>query len=254
MLCAVDIGNSNIVIGLYEDGSWRYRWRMETAAEKTADEYWVLIKSLFREHGAENIRPERAVLSSVVPELTSAMIETLTRLSGREPLLVSPLLETGLTISTDNPRELGADLLANAAAAYHKEQKAVIAVDFGTALTCIAVDDQGAIRGVSISPGVQTAMEALSQQAAQLPHVPLALPQKVLGTDTVGAIQSGLMHGYVGMVEHLVGEMRRELGRKARVLATGGMAQRLAPAIPCIDETEPWLTLEGLRLIAEKNS
>ena len=255
MLCAVDIGNSNIVIGIYneENGEWIYRWRLETAAEKTADEYWVLLRSLFREHGAEAELPERAVLSSVVPELTGTMTETLKRITFRQPLIVSPLLETGLHIATENPREMGADLLANAVGAYEGWREAVIAVDFGTALTCIAVDAGGTVRGVSIAPGVRTAMEALSQQAAQLPHIPLERPESVLGTDTVGAIQSGLMHGYAGMVEHLVTEMKREMNTKARVIATGGLAPRFAPTISCIDESEPWLTLEGLRLIAERN-
>lgn len=252
MLWAVDVGNSNIVFGIHQQG-WRYRWRMATEPNKTSDEYRILITSLLRETELDGTLPEQTVLSSVVPELTQTLSDTLAGLTGREPLHVTPFLETGITVATDNPAEMGADLLANAAGAYALYGEAVIVVDFGTALTCLAVDGSGTVRGVAISPGVRTAMEALSGQTAQLPHIPLEMPDTVLGTDTVGAIQAGLLHGYVGLVEHLSSEMQREMESDARVIATGGLAERIAPAIPSIDTLEPWLTLEGLRIIAEKN-
>jgi len=253
MLCAVDVGNSNIVIGLYHDNEWCARWRLATVTDRTADEYWQLMRSLFREHGIENGAVERAVLSSVVPELTATMTLVLQRFSGEVPLYVSAQLKTGLQFSVGNPREMGADLLANAAAAYGIYKCSSIVIDFGTALTFVAVDEGGIVRGVSIAPGLKTAMESLSLNTAQLPHIPLEVPPAYIGTDTVGAIQSGLMYGYVGLVERMVAGMQAELQTKARVVATGGMAAALAPHIECIDEQEPWLTLEGLRLLSDLN-
>ena len=253
MLCAVDVGNSNIVIGLYHDNEWCARWRLATVTDRTADEYWQLMRSLFREHRIENGAVERAVLSSVVPELTATMTMVLQRFSGEVPLYVSAQLNTGLQFSVGNPREMGADLLANAAAAYGIYKCSSIVIDFGTALTFVAVDEGGIVRGVSIAPGLKTAMESLSLNTAQLPHIPLEVPPAYIGTDTVGAIQSGLMYGYVGLVERMIDGMQAELQTKARVVATGGMAGTLAPHIECIDEQEPWLTLEGLRLLSDLN-
>jgi type III pantothenate kinase len=253
MLCAVDVGNSNIVIGLYSGQQWRARWRLATVTDRTVDEYWLLLRSLFREHAIEFGDVSRTVLSSVVPDLTASMYTVLQRFGGAAPLLVSVQLNTGLKFGTENPREMGADLLANAVAAHGLYQKDAIVIDFGTALTFTAVDADGQVRGVSIAPGLQTAMQALAMNTAQLPHIPLDFPPAYIGTDTLGAIQSGLMYGYVGLVERIVGGMRAELGSTPRVIATGGMVGKLAPHIECIDEQVPWLTLEGLRLLAEMN-
>jgi len=253
MLCAVDVGNSNIVIGLCQKGEWRARWRLATVADRTVDEYWLLMGSLFREHGIEGESVDRTVLSSVVPELTATMNMVLQRFSGESPLLVSVQLNTGLQFGGGNPHEMGADLLSNAVAAYGLYNKSSIIIDFGTALTFVVVDDAGLVRGVSIAPGLNTAMQALSMNTAQLPHIPLEVPPVYIGTDTIGAIQSGLMYGYVGLVERIVEGMQSELPSKARVIATGGMAGTLAPHIKCIDEQAPWLTLEGLRILAELN-
>ncbi len=181
------------------------------------------------------------------------MTLVLQRFSGEAPLYVSAQLNTGLQFSTGNPREMGADLLANAAAAYGIYKSSSIVIDFGTALTFVAVDEGGVVRGVSIAPGLKTAMEALSMNTAQLPHIPLEVPRAYIGTDTVAAIQSGLMYGYMGLVERMVTGMQAELNTKARVIATGGMAGTLALRIDCIDEQAPWLTLEGLRLLSDLN-
>ncbi len=253
MLCAVDVGNSNIVIGLYSGEQWVARWRLATVTERTADEYWLLLQNLFREHALEPAAVDRTVLSSVVPELSATMVAVLARIGNSEPLIVSTGLNTGLQFGTENPREMGADLLANAVAAYGLYRQSAIVIDFGTALTFTAVDDQGYIRGVSIAPGLKTAMQALSMNTAQLPHIPLDVPSKYIGTDTIGAIQSGLMYGYAGLVEHIVNGMQAELEGEPRIIATGGMAGTLAPQISCIDEEAPWLTLDGLRLLAELN-
>ena len=253
MLCAVDVGNSNIVIGLYFGEQWIARWRVATVTERTVDEYWLLLCSLFREHSIDLSDVSRTVLSSVVPELTGSMYAVLERFGSAPPLLVSVQLNTGLEFGTENPREMGADLLANAVAAYGLYQQDSIVIDFGTALTFTAVDGSGQVRGVSIAPGLKTAMEALSMNTAQLPHIPLDFPAKYIGTDTIGAIQSGLMYGYAGLVEHMVSGMQTEIGTESLVIATGGMAGTLAPHIPCIDEEAPWLTLDGLRLLSDLN-
>lgn len=253
MLCAVDVGNSNIVIGLYSREQWVARWRVATVTERTVDEYWMLLRNLFREHSIEPNEIERTILSTVVPELYSTLHAVLTRFSGASPLTVSTSLNTGLNFGTENPREMGADLLANAVAAYGLYRQSAIVIDFGTALTFTVVDGQGYVRGVSIAPGLKTAMEALSMNTAQLPHIPLDFPAKYIGTDTIGAIQSGLMYGYAGLVEHMVSGMQTEIGTESLVIATGGMAGTLAPHIPCIDEEAPWLTLDGLRILAELN-
>lgn len=253
MLCAVDVGNSNIVIGLYSEQQWRARWRLATVADRTVDEYWLLLRSLFREHSIEFSEVSRTILSSVVPDLTASMYTVLERFGGAPPLMVSVQLNTGLKFGTDNPREMGADLLANAVAAYGLYRQDAIVIDFGTALTFTAVNADGQVRGVSIAPGLNTAMQALSMNTAQLPHIPLDFPPAYIGTDTIGAIQSGLMYGYVGLVERIVSGMQTELGGNPRVIATGGMVGKLAPQVDCIDEQAPWLTLEGLRLLAEMN-
>ncbi len=261
MLCAVDVGNSNIVIGLYSGEEWIARWRLATVTARTVDEYWLLLRSLFRENSIEMSMIDKTVLSSVVPELTSGFYTVLERVSNNAPLLVSPELKTGLRFKVGNPREMGADLLANAVAAHELygrlSGEGAIIVDFGTALTFTAVEGDGMVRGVSIAPGLKTAMQALSANTAQLPHIPIEVPSEYIGTDTISALQSGLMYGYVGLVEKVVSGMKAELGAHTgaytKVIATGGMLNTLAPHLNCIDEHVPWLTLEGLLILAEMN-
>ena len=257
MLCAVDVGNSNIVIGLYSGEEWTARWRLATVNARTVDEYWLLLRSLFRENSIDPSGIDKTVLSSVVPELTAGIYTVLERLSNTKPIIVSPELRTGLTFKVGNPQEMGADLLANAVAAYELygrfSGEGSVVIDFGTALTFTAVAGDGVVRGVSIAPGIKTAMQALSENTAQLPHIPLEVPPKYIGTDTIGALQSGLMYGYVGLVEKVANGMKAELGPDSKVLATGGMLNILSSYVNCIDEQVPWLTLEGLLILAELN-
>jgi type III pantothenate kinase len=254
MLLCIDIGNTNIVLGLWNDSDWRAHWRVRTVRDQMPDEYAMLLKALLRDGGFEIADITRVVLASVVPPLTTIFTELFTRYLGDTTLIVGPGVRTGLRIRIDNPVELGADLVANAVAAYHRFGKACVIVDFGTATTFSAVSKEGDFLGVAIAPGLGVAAEALSSRTAQLPRVSLVPPVAAIGKNTVHSMQSGLVFGYVGLVEGLIGRIRSELGGNAQVVATGGLSRVLAPLTDQITVADPWLTLEGLRLIAERNA
>jgi len=253
MLLAIDIGNTNVVFGLHADGGWMAHWRVRTVRDQMPDEYGILISDLLRDRdiGLSGIR--RVILSSVVPPLTGVFRELCERYLGHSPLVLGPGVRTGLNIRTDNPAEVGADLIANAVAAYDLIRGHCIVVDFGTATTFSAVAEPGEFLGVAIAPGLGLAADALSGRTAQLPRVQLAAPATAIGKNTVHSMQSGLVFGYAGLVEGLIRRLRSELASEARVIATGGLSQIFAPLTDQIDVVEPWLTLEGLRLIAERN-
>ncbi|MEM9674468.1 MAG: type III pantothenate kinase [Bacteroidota bacterium] len=252
MLLTVDIGNSNIAFGIYEQ-NWVRHWRLSTVANKTSDEYAIQFRSLLAEEKISPIAIQRVVMSSVVPPLTFVFQRMLRQLTQQEPLVINTSLNSGLTITTDNPHELGTDLLANAVAGYHLAQTACIIVDFGTALSITVVNQKREIAGVAIAPGLESALKALSSNTAQLPFVPLAVPPSVLGRNTVQAIQSGVMFGYLGLVEGLVSRIETELDTSAKVIATGGLAEIIAPMAEHSLTIEPWLTLDGLRLLSGLN-
>ncbi|MGB3587747.1 MAG: type III pantothenate kinase [Tunicatimonas sp.] len=252
MILAVDIGNSNIALGVY-DQRWIHHWRLSTVSNKTADEYAIQLQSLFANEKITLNVVKQIVMSSVVPSLTATFRQMLTRLIHQQPLVINTTLRTGLSIATDNPHELGTDLLANAVAGYQLTQTDCVVVDFGTALSVVTVDQSGKILGVSIAPGLESAMKGLSSNTAQLPFVPLTPPPSVLGKNTTHAIQSGIVLGYVGLVEGLVNRIEQELGRSVKVIATGGLAEVIAPLTNRFNRVEPWLTLDGLRLIAALN-
>ncbi len=253
MLLCIDIGNTNIVLGLWHDGDWRAHWRVRTVRDQMPDEYAMLLKALLRDGGFEIADIARVVLASVVPPLTTIFTELFARYLGDATLIVGPGVRTGLRIRIDNPVELGADLVANAVAAYDRFRCACIIVDFGTATTFSAVSKEGDFLGVAIAPGLGVAAEALSSRTAQLPRVSLVPPSAAIGKNTVHSMQSGLVFGYVGLVEGLILRIRSELGGSAQVVATGGLSRVLAPLSDQITAVDPWLTLEGLRLIAERN-
>ncbi len=253
MLLAVDVGNTNIVLGLHNGESWVDHWRISTDRSKMPDEYGVLVRDLLREGGVERRLIHQAVISSVVPVLTGTLRQMLQDMTGFEPLIVGPGVKTGLKICIENPAELGTDIVCNCVAAYNRVQGNCIVVDFGTALTLTAIRAPGEILGVSIAPGIQAAAEALSEHTAQLPQVWLEPPQKAIGTNTIKSIQSGVILGYTGLVESLIDRMRKELGGEASVIATGGRSRVIAPLTDRFTMTEPWLILEGLRLIADRN-
>jgi len=254
MLLCIDIGNTNIVLGLWDGGRWVAHWRIRTAREQMPDEYFILLQALLRESGHTMSDIDRAVIGSVVPPLTTVFSELFARYARIAPLIVGPGIRTGLRIRIDNPVELGADLVANAVAAFERFHSACIVVDFGTATTFSAVSDTGDFLGVAIALGLGAASEALASRTAQLPRVSLEPPPSAIGKNTVHSMQSGLILGYVGLVEGLIRRIRNELNGEVKVVATGGLSETLAPLTSEIPLVDPWLTLEGLRIISQRNS
>lgn len=257
LLC-VNIGNSNIALGVFGEGRLLYRWRLATQPRKTSDEYEIDVRALLNQASRESaagpaLAVSRAVVGSVVSLLTTTFFQACRKLTGGDPVVVSPGLETGLTVKIDNPQEMGSDLIANAVAGYHIYRSNCIVVDFGTALSFTVVSKNAELLGASIAPGVQVAMDALSMSTDQLPHVPLRTPPAAIGKNTVHSIQSGVVFGYIGLVESIVARIKAELSGDTVVVATGGLSQAMAPLTSCVDHIEPWLTLEGLRLIGEMN-
>lgn len=253
MLLCVDIGNTNVVLGLWDKNRWLAQWRVRTVRDQMPDEYAILLKALLRESGHKWSAINRVVMASVVPPLTTVFRDLFRQHLGVEPLIVGPGVRTGLRIRIDNPPELGADLVADAVAAYHRFRTACIVVDFGTATTFSAVSKEGDFLGVAIALGLGVAAEALAAHTAQLPRVALVPPPAAIGKNTVHSMQSGLIFGYVGLVKELLHRIKNELGGEAKVIATGGLSSVLAPLVGEIDAVDPWLTLDGLRLISELN-
>ncbi|MFP4329639.1 MAG: type III pantothenate kinase [Alkalispirochaetaceae bacterium] len=255
MVLTIDIGNSNIAFGIHSGEKMVEQWRLRTDPSKTADEYRVLFRSLLSESSVPLDDVQRVVVSSVVPALSSPLTRMIGSLAGQKPLVVSNKLVTGLKPGI--PAELGADLLANAVAANALYEEHVIIVDFGTALSFTAVSDAGEVLGVTIAPGLRAAMEALTSNTAQLLNVELLPPPDTLGQTTVHAIQSGVVLGYVSLVEGIVGRMTRDIesraGGRVSVVATGGMADAIAPLTEVFTDVRPWHTLDGLRILADLN-
>jgi type III pantothenate kinase len=249
MLIAVDIGNSNIVWGLYEQRALKGHWRLATDASKTSDEYGLLFRGLLETEGLQTSHITGAIVSSVVPSLTNTFEEMIESYFHHLPLVVSTELDLGLRVLYPNPPEIGSDRLVNAAAAYAHYRTSLIIVDFGTATTFCAVTQTGDYLGGAIAPGLGIAADALFSRTAKLPKIELARPKTVIGKDTVGSMQSGLIFGYAGLVDEVVGRMQTELGQKAKVIATGGLAGLIAPESRTIQEVRPYLTLEGLELL-----
>ncbi len=253
MLLVVNIGNSTTSFGLHEDGKWLERWRIHTDAARTADEHGVLLRGLLAAAAIDQRRVTHAAIGSVVPQLTAVLGEVAERLTGRPAFVVTPQVKVGLRISIENPKEIGTDLVADAVAAFERLKTSCVVVDFGTALTFTGVSGDGTLQGVAIAPGVAYATEALAEHTAQLPVVSLAAPATAIGINTIHSIQSGVVFGYVGLVEAMVERFRRELPAPVGAIATGGQASLIAPLTRCFAAVDPWLTLDGLRLIAERN-
>ncbi len=254
MLFVVDIGNTNIVLAVHDGTRWLEHWRIYSDQRKTSDEYFVVLESLFTHAGFHTSDVQRAVISSVVPNLSRSLQKNTSRLFGVEPLMVSHSITTGL-VPSSIPAELGSDLLCNLAQAHHQfPGEATMVVDFGTALTCSTVDGAGNVLGVTIAPGLVTAVNALFGNTAQLPQVELKLPTTVLGRDSVQSIRAGIMYGYAGMVTSLIEKTEAEIGTSLHVIATGGLSSTIAPLIPRISEVSPLHTLDGLKLLSDLNS
>lgn len=252
MLLAVDIGNTNIVLGVHDGQQWLVHWRAQTVRERMMDEYLILFKHYLQDAHLSSAGFERVILSSVVPQLTQGMVTLLTLLTGQTPLIVhAGMIPKPIALKIDDPAEIGSDLLANAVAAYDRFGQNCIAVDFGTATTFTAIAAPGELLGVAIAAGLNLTASALVERAARLPQIPLTPPPSMIGTNTTHAMQAGLVMGYVAMVEGIIDRMKTELDGP-KVVATGGLSSMIAPLTDRFDAVEPWLTLDGLRLIAER--
>jgi type III pantothenate kinase len=253
MLLAVDVGNTETVAGVFDGDNLAWQWRMHTSPERTADEMALLFGGFLQQAGLSFDRNVTGVvLSSVVPSATQALRDMVSRYFRFEPVVVEPGVRTGVPVLTDNPKEVGADRIVNALAAFTRFGGPAIVVDFGTATTFDVVSENGELLGAAIAPGVQVAARALYEQAARLPRVELAAPKSVVGRNTVESVQSGLVFGYAAMVDGMVERISKELGTPT-VVATGGLAPTVIEECTTVDHHEPWLTLEGLRLVYEKN-
>lgn len=249
-LLVVDVGNTNIVLGVYRDETLLGSWRLATSRERTAEEYGVLSNLLLGEHA---VAIDGAIVSSVVPPLDGVIQEMISRSFGVEPLMVRPGIRTGLSIKTENPLEVGADRIVNAVAALDRFGGPAIVVDFGTATTFDLVSAKSEYLGGVIAPGMTISSEALFSRAARLPRVELKQPAHLIGTNTVMSMQSGIWFGYLGLVDGILERMIKEVGKVRRVVATGGLAEAIAEGSRFIDETDPNLTLSGLRIIWHRN-
>ncbi|AIQ66272.1 type III pantothenate kinase [Paenibacillus graminis] len=254
MMLAVDIGNTNIVLGVYRGRELLHHFRLSTARQSTADEYGVLIHNLFHMSNISFKDVEGVIISSVVPPLVQVIVEMCVKYIGKEPLLVGPGIKTGLNLRYENPREVGADRIVNAVAAIEQYQCPLVVVDFGTATTFDCIDAGANYLGGAIVPGLGISTEALYQRASKLPRIELEKPKKVIGRNTVHAMQAGIIFGYAGQVEGIVRRIKAEMNAPVlKVIATGGLATLIAGETDCIDEVNPMLTLEGLRIIYDRN-
>jgi type III pantothenate kinase len=253
MLFAVDIGNTNIALGLFDGENLVQHWKIRTERDKTSDEYGIALLNLLslKELGAESI--ESVIISCVVPPLTPVFQELSQNLLKVKPLIVGPGLKTGMPILYENPQEVGADRVVASVAAFEKYGGPAIVVDFGTATTFDAVSSRGEYLGGSIAPGIQIAAEALYLKTAKLPRIEIKKPQQAIGRTTVTSMQSGLYFGYIGLVSNIIREISKELGEGIKVVATGSFASQIYPDLEIISVLDPYLVLEGLRIIHDRN-
>ncbi len=257
MLLVIDVGNTNIVAGVFEGTEVKTHWRFSTDRSKTADEFGILLRSMFDYSDVSMKEVTAIIISSVVPPVMIPICHMCERYFGIKPMVVGPGIKNGISIRYDNPREVGADRIVNAVAALDKYSglnMPLIVVDFGTATTFCAMLPNGEYLGGAIAPGIGISTEALFQRAAKLPRIELIKPKKVICRNTVRSMQAGVIYGFIGQMDGIISRMKEELGGQAYVIATGGFANTMAGGSHSIDVVEPFLTLQGLRLLYEKNS
>jgi len=253
MFLAIDIGNTNITLGLFRDEKLGPRWRFATGHDKMPDEYGTTMTGLFRHAGVKNAEVHAVALASVVPPLTGIFVETCRQYLQREPLVVDDTCNTGIRVRYENPDQVGADRIVDAAAAYKLYGGPACIVDLGTATTFDALSQEGEFLGGAISPGIGISAAALFERASKLPKVDIQRPPAAIGRNTVHALQSGLLFGYVSLVEGMIARFKAELGPATIVIATGGLAEIISKETNAISIVAPWLTLDGLKIIYDLN-
>lgn len=254
MVLVIDVGNTNIVLGVYDGKKLLVNWRMGTVWDKTSDEFGMFFMGLFNNEKLDVGKIDAVIISSVVPPIMYSLEHAIKKYFKKEPITVGPGIKTGINIKYENPKEVGADRIVNAAAAYEIYGGPLIIVDFGTATTFCAITSKGEYLGGVICPGIKISAEALYNKAAKLPRIELVKPDAVIGRNSVSSMQSGIVYGYVGQVDYLVKRMKKEMKEEnIKVIATGGLARLIASESETIDEINGLLTLEGLRIIYERN-
>ena len=258
MILPVDAGNTNIVLGVHNGKEYIASWRISTDAKKTSDEYSIQVMELFNLSGIDYKEIDGVIVSSVVPNIMHSLENMLRKCFCHEPIIVGPGIKTGINIKYDNPKEVGADRIVNAVAAHEIYKKPVIIIDFGTATTFCAVKANGDYLGGCICPGIRISSDALFERAAKLPRVELEVPKNIICKNTISSMQSGILFGYIGQVEYIVKKMKQEMKKsnlteEPFVIATGGLANLIAKETDSIDKVDSELTLEGLKILYEKN-
>jgi len=254
MLLVIDVGNTNTVLGLYDGDDLVHDWRIRTVVDHTVDEYGMLIYNLYKNSKVSPRAINAIIISCVVPPMLHILEPLCKKYFNIKPLIVGPGIKTGMPIFYDNPREVGADRIVNAIAAFERYKGDIIVVDFGTATTFDYISPKGEYMGGCICPGVMISSEALFQKAAKLPRIEIIRPKSVIGKDTVSSMQAGILYGYAGLVDGLVERIKGEVRSDPKVIATGGLAKIIAPEAKSIHVVDDMLTLEGLRIIYKRNS
>lgn len=253
MLLTIDIGNTNITLGVYKDNQIIERFRMRTKTVKTSDEYGIFMVTLLREKGIHKDSIKDVIISSVVPDIMYSFVNGIKKYFGKEPMIVGPGIKTGISIHTDNPIEVGADRIVDAVAGYKDYGGPIIIIDFGTATTIDYIDGKGVFKAAVTTPGIKISADALWKEAAKLPGIEIKKPDSILAKNTIQSMQAGLVYGYIGQIKYIIEMMHKELGFKTKVVATGGLGRIIVDSLEEV-HYDPDLTLKGLKYIYERNN